>query len=150
MYGDKLNPNRKQRNPKGIKGIRQNVVITNNPSTIGESQLLTVRFPNLGQDDVIVPGSSRLSFIISLKSDSDENRTVVKNIGRAIVKKLSIKIEGNEVYSLDDADIYNCYKDLWLSKKEKEFRVYQGIESANQTKLRVGSGDAVETAMKGT
>ena len=50
-FGHKLNPYRR-RNSKGVKGIKQKVVVTNNPSTIGENQLLTVRFPNLGKDDV--------------------------------------------------------------------------------------------------
>ena len=63
---------------------------------------------------MIVPGSARLAFNISLESTEDANQTIVHNIGRAIIKKISIKIEGNEVYSLDDADVYNTFKDLWL------------------------------------
>jgi len=42
----------------------------------------------------------------------DANSTVVNNLGRAIVKKISVKLEGQEVMSLDDADIYLCYRDL--------------------------------------
>ena len=55
-YGTKLNPYRKIREPRGVKGIRQSVVITNNPSTIDQNQQLLVRFPNLSNNDVIVPG----------------------------------------------------------------------------------------------
>ena len=80
------------RNSKGVKGIRQQVVITNNPSTIDENPLLTVRFPNLEKDDVIVPGSARLALNITLESTEDDNRTMENNIGRAIIKKISIKI----------------------------------------------------------
>ena len=47
-YGEKLNPYRKIREPRGTKGIRQSIVITNNPSTIDQNQQLLVRFPNLG------------------------------------------------------------------------------------------------------
>ena len=148
-FGHGLNPYRRLRNSKGVKGIKQKVVITNNPSTIDENQLLTVRFPNFGKDDVIVPGSARLSFNINLESTEDANRTMVNNIGRAIIKKISIKIEGNEVYSLDDADVYNCYKDLWFIKQQLENLAYQGIESDNVTKLRVGEGDAIPTGNGG-
>ena len=88
-FGHKLNPHRRLRNSNGAKGIRQKVVITNNLSTIDENQLLTVRFPNLGKDDVIVPGSTRLAFNITLESTEDDNRTMVNNIGRAIIKKIS-------------------------------------------------------------
>ena len=55
-YGNKLNPERSLRTPRGIKGTRQKVIVTHNPSEIDQNQLLLVRFPNLGSDDVIVPG----------------------------------------------------------------------------------------------
>ena len=141
QYGHKLDPYRKLRKPLGIKGIRQSVVITNNPSTIDENQLLTVRFPNLGTHDVIVPGTVKLAFNITLQSEDDVNRTIVKNLGRAIIKKVSVKIEGNEVYSLDDADVWGCYKDLWLTKDQLKNMVFQGIESDNIGKLRMNAGD---------
>lgn len=85
-YGEKLNPYRKLREPRGAKGIRQSVVITNNPSTIDENQQLLVRFPNLSHNDVIVPGTVRLAFEIDILS-KDPNATIYQNIGRAIVKK---------------------------------------------------------------
>ena len=52
---------------------------------------LLVRFPNLGSDDVIIPGTANLSFNIELTSAIDANRTLVSNIGRAIIKKLAVK-----------------------------------------------------------
>ena len=55
-YGRKLNQFRRLRELLGVKGIRQSVVITNNPSTIDQNQMLTVRFPNLDPNYVIVPG----------------------------------------------------------------------------------------------
>ena len=54
-YGKKLDPHRSVRKAFGLKGIRQSIVVTNNPSTIDANQLLTVRFPNLGVNDAIVP-----------------------------------------------------------------------------------------------
>ena len=110
-YGDKLNPYRKIREPRGVKGIRQSVVITNNPSTIDQNQQLLVRFPNLGSNDVIVPRTARLAFEIELDS-KDPNATVYQNIGRAIIKKTTIRISGNEVMSIDDSDIYHWYVNL--------------------------------------
>ena len=51
-----------------MKGTRQKVIVTHNPSEIDQNQLLLVRFPNLGSDDVIVPGMANLSFNIELSS----------------------------------------------------------------------------------
>ena len=107
-FGRKLNPHRSLRESLGVKGVRQSVVITNNPSSIDQNQRLLVRFPNLGKDDVIVPGTARLAFTITLNSE-DANRTVVQNLGRVIVKRLTIKISGNEVTSIDDSDVFHCY-----------------------------------------
>ena len=110
-YGKRLNPECSLRTPKGIKGTRQKVIVTHNPSEIDQAQLLEVKFPNLGSDDVIVPGMVNLSFNIELSSTIDPNRTPVSNIGWAIIKKLAVKFEGNEIMSIDDYDIFVCYRD---------------------------------------
>ena len=139
-YGEKLNPYRKIREPRGVKGIRQSVVITNNPSTIDQNQQLLVRFPNLSSNDVIVPGTVRLAFEIELDS-KDQNATIYQNIGRAIIKKTTIRISGNEIMSIDDSNIYHCYIDLWKTPYEVANMAYQGIGKVNMLKHRVGAGD---------
>ena len=144
-YGNKLDPYRKMREPRGIKGIRQSVVITNNPSTIDQNQQLLVRFPNLSDNDVIVPRSARLAFTIELTS-KDANATVFQNLGRAIIKKTTIRISGNEVMSIDDSDIYHCYVDLWKSSTERMNMVYQGLGESSMLKHRVGAGNATADA----
>ena len=99
-YGKQLNPEHSLRTPMGIKGTRQKVIVTHNPSEIDQAQELLVRFPNLGSDVVIIPGTANLSFNIELTSAIDANRTLVSNIGRAIIKKLAVKFEGNEIMSV--------------------------------------------------
>ena len=102
-FGNKLDPHYSARTAYGVKGNRQGIVVTNNPSTIDANQILTIRFPNLGENDVIIPGTARLAFNITLNGDTDANHTIVNNLGRALVKKISVKLEGQEVMSLDDA-----------------------------------------------
>ena len=111
-YGKRLNPECSLRTPKGIKGTRQKVIVTHNPSEIDQAQELLVRFPNLGSNDVIIQGMANLSFNIELTSTVDANRTLVSNIGRAIVKKLRVKFEGNEIMSVDDLDVFARYQTL--------------------------------------
>ena len=118
-YGNKLNLERSLRTAKGIKGTRQKVIVTHNPSEVGQNQLLMVKFPNLASDDVIVLGTANLSFNIELTSITDPKRKLVSNIGRAIVQQLSVKFEGNEILCIDDFDIFACYRDLWKTKSEK-------------------------------
>ena len=108
-YGKQLNQEHSLRTPKGIKGTRQKVIVTHNPSEIDQAQELLVRFPDLGNDDVIIPEMANLSFNIELTSAIDANRTLVSNIGRAIIKKLAVKFEGNKIMSLDNFDVFACY-----------------------------------------
>ena len=145
-YGNKLNLEHSLRTAKGIKGTRQKVIVTHNPSEIDQAQLLFVRFPNLGSDDVIVPGTANLSFNIELSSTIDANRTLVSNIGRAIIKKLAVKFEGNEILSVDDFDIFTCYYGRQSQKREKRNAIWQGIISSggctnNCIKLGINVGD---------
>ena len=48
--GDRLNPQRSYRKGFALKGLRQHIIKTNNPSTIGPGELLTVRFPDLKEN----------------------------------------------------------------------------------------------------
>ena len=150
-YGKRLNPEHSLITPKGIKGTRQKVIVTHNPSEIDQAQLMEVKFSNLGSDNVIIPGMADLSFNIELSSTADLNRTLVSNIGRAIIKKLAVKFEGNEIMSIDDYDIFTCYRDLWKTASEKKNAIRQGIISTdgftvNCMKLRINAKDKSPTA----
>ena len=140
-YGYKLNPHRKLRKQKGIKGMRRTLFNTHVPSTIDQGGILAVRFPDLGPNDVIVPGTSKLSFKIQLNSDDDANRTIVNNLGRAIVSKLEVKLEGRSIFTLDSSDVFLCYQDLWKTTNERSNAVYQGIQSEALRKIRINAGD---------
>ena len=70
----------------------------------------------------------------------------MSNIGRAIIKKLVVKFEGSEIMSIDDYDIFACYRDLWKTKSEKRNAIPQGIISIdgcmeNCIKLRINAGN---------
>ena len=67
--GDKLNPQRSLRKgfAQAFKGTRQHIIKTNNPSTIAPDKLLTVRFPDLKENQVIISRTTKLTFNISLR-----------------------------------------------------------------------------------
>ena len=54
---------------------------------------------------MIIPRTTKLTFNISLPG-TDPNKTLVKNFGRNIIRKLVVKLEGNEIISFDDCDIF--------------------------------------------
>ena len=89
---------------------------------------------------------ANLSFNIELSSKADPNRTLVSNVDRAIIKKLAVKFEGNEITSVDNFDILACYRDLWKTASEKKNAVGQDIISndvctVNCIKLRINAAD---------
>ena len=106
------------------------MIKTNNPSTIGPGELLTVRFPDLKENQVMIPSTTKLTFNISL-AGTDLNRTLVGNLGRNIIRKLVVKLEGNEIISIDDYDILHSYYDCWKCKTERLNAVFQGIVEAD-------------------
>ena len=148
--GDKLNPQRTFRKGFALKGIRQHIIKANNPSTIRPNELLTVCFPDLKENQVIIPSTTKLTFNISLFG-TDVNRTMVKNLGRNIIQKLIVKLEGNDIISIDDYDILYSYYDCWKCTTERHNAVFQGIvepdtQMENAIKHRINAGNKAFSA----
>ena len=106
--------------------------------------------PDLKENQVIIPGTTKLTFNISLVG-KDVNRTLVKNLGRNIIRKLVVKLEGNEIISIDDYDILYSYYNCWKCSTERINAVFQGIVDAdsqteNAIKHRINAGDKANNA----
>ena len=112
--------------------------------------MLTVRCPDLKENQVIIPSTTKLTFNISLAS-TDVNRTLVGNLGRNVIRKLVVKLEGNEIISINDYDILYSYYDCWKSTTERRNAVFQGIVEAdgqteNAIKHRINTTDKANNA----
>ena len=150
QVGDKLNPQRSNRKGFALKGLCQHIIKTNNPSTIGPDELLTVRFPDLKENQVIILGTTKLTFSITL-AGTDVNRTLVKNLGKNIIRKLVVKLQGNEIISIDDYNVLFSFIDNWKCKTERLNTVFQEIvdadsETENAIKHKINSGDKANNA----
>ena len=148
--GDKLNPQRSYRKGFALKGLLQHIIKTNNSSTIGPGELLTVRFPDLKENQVIIPSTTKLTFNISL-AGTDVNKTLVGNLRRNIIRKLVVKLEGNEIISIDDYDILHSYYDCWKTATERLNAIFQDtVEADGQTenaiKHRINATDKANNA----
>lgn len=117
----------------GIKGRRQMVQISNTPSTINQNEDLYVDIPNMGQNDVIFPGSLRLLFDLTL-TGTNTKRTLVSNLGKSLVRNLRITLNGNGVQNISDYNILSVYRDLWLPKFDRENNlILEGINPNDGT-----------------
>ena len=99
---------------------------------------------------MIIPSTTKLTFNISL-AGTDVNRTLVGNLGRNAIRKLVVKLEGNEIISIDDYGVLYSYYDCWKCKTERLNAVFQGIvEADGQTegaiKHRINAGDKANIA----
>ena len=74
-----------------------------------------------------------MTFNIS-RSGTDANRTLVGNLCRIFIRKLFVKLEGNEIISTDDYDILCLYYDCWKSTTKRHSAVFQAmVEASDQT-----------------
>ena len=83
-------------------------------------------------------------------TSTDKARSVVNKVGRALVKKKVLMLGSKDIDTINNnnkSDIYDTYKDLYLSEKEREEKLLQGIQSANGLKARVGAKKADGTAL---
>ena len=83
------------------------------------------------------------------------NRILVKNLGRNIIRKLVVKLEGNEIISIDDYDVLYSYYDCWKCTTERVNAVFQGIVEAdgqteNAIKHRINATDKANNAKNQT
>ena len=148
--GDRLNLQRSYRKGFALKGLHQHIIKTNNPSTIGPGELLTIRFPNLKENQVTIPSTTKLTFSITLVG-TDVNRTLVGNLGRNIIRKVVVKLDSNEIISIDDYDILYSYYDCWKCMTERHNAVFQGIietdgQTENAIKHQINATDKANNA----
>ena len=81
---------------------------------------------------------ANLSFNNELTSAVGANRTLVSNIGRAIVKELAVKFEGNEIMSTDDFDVLAAIKIYGKQSQKREIlsdKVLSLLTGAQKTAL---------------
>ena len=91
-----------------------------------------------------------MTFNITL-AGTDVNRTPVENLGRNIIRKLVVKLEGNEITSTDDYNVLYSYYHCWKPATERQNAVFQGIVDAdgqteNAIKHQINATDKANNA----
>ena len=104
-------------------------------------QHINIEIPHDSRDHVIVPDTVKTMFNLEIES-SDKEHSVVNNVDRALVKNKEFILGSKEIDTINNSHIYGKYKDLYLSKKEREEKLLQGIQSTNGLKSRLGAKKA--------
>ena len=102
-----------------FKGKREHSVSVNIPNMAYPGQHVDIKIPQGSGNCMIVPDTLKITFNLEFTS-TDKARSVLNNIGRALVKKKELMLGATRIDMIDNTDIYDTYKDLYLSKKERE------------------------------
>ena len=98
------------------------------------------------RDQVIVPDTLKITFNLEVES-KDKTSSVVNNLGRALVKKKVLMLGSKDIVTINQSYIYDTYKYRYLSQREREENLLQGIQSATGLKARIGATKADGTAL---
>ena len=137
---EKIDPNRISKQPFGLKAESTLQRITFTPSSANPGETLYVNIPKLSENNVLVPGSVRLSF--NLLITGHVNNTLVNNIGRNLVSNFKVVLGGETLQDTKRYDLFMTYQDLFLTGNDRNKRLKQGISTPNIRKLRTSAGDA--------
>ena len=145
IYGE-LNPEPGHRTQFAFKGKCEHIVKVNIPNIGYLNQHIDMEIPAGSRDQIIVPDTLKITFNLEVES-KEKTRSVVKNVGRALVKEKVLMLGSKEIDTVKQSYIYDAYKDLYLSKQEREEKLLQGIQSATGLKARVGATKSDGTAL---
>ena len=80
-------------------------------------------------------------------TNSNTKSWFLNNLGRLLVDRLSIKVQGVEVYQNTGESMLEVYNDLWRSDDDRENRQSYGIANENGRKL-INGDDSANKASK--
>ena len=121
-----------------FKGNKEHISTVNVPNTAYPNQHIDIEIPKGSKNHVIAPNTLEIMFNLDIES-TNKARSIVNNVGRAPVKKKVVMLGSTEIETINSSDIYDTYKDLYLSEREREEKLLQGIQSANGLKARLGA-----------
>ena len=136
VYGE-LDPMAEHRTQFAFKGKREHIAKINIPNIAYPNQDIDIEIPHGSRDHVIVPDTVKITFNLDSKS-TDKARSVLNNVGRALFKKTVLMLGSKNIDTINNSDIYDTYKDLYLSEKERKEKLLQGIQSASGLNARLG------------
>ena len=132
VYGE-LDPMVEHRIQFAFKGKRKHIEKANMKDIAYPNEHIDIEIPRGSKDHIIVSDTVKITFDLDIES-TDKARNVVNDVGRTLVKKKVLMLGAKEIDTINNSDIYDTYKDLDLSEKEREKKLLQDIQSANGLK----------------
>ena len=80
------------------------------PNIAYPNQHINIKIPHGSRDHVIVSDTVKITFNLDTES-TGKTCSIVNNVGRALVKKKVLILGSKDVDMINNADIYDTYKD---------------------------------------
>ena len=136
----------KYRTQFAFKGEREHITTINTPNIAYPGKHFKIIVPQRSADHVIVPDTPKNALDLELTS-TYKTRSVINNVGRILQKKKVLRLGSKEIDAINNTCIYDAYKDLYLSEKEREERLLQAIQPVNGLKVQLGAKKSNGTAL---
>ena len=94
--------------------------------------IFKITLPALDAGQCMIPDTMCLSFKFT---NSNTKSWFLNNLGRLLVEKLSVDIQGRRVYENVEEGLLEVYKDLWKTEEKRKNMVKYGIANENTRKL---------------
>ena len=105
-YGE-LDPIAEKRTRFTFKGKKERIVKVNMPNMAFSGQHINIEIPHDSRDHAIVPGTIKSTFYFDIES-TDEARSVVNNVDRALMNKKVLMLGSKEIDTINNSDIYDA------------------------------------------
>ena len=145
VYGES-DPMVEHKTQFAFKGKREYKAKANMPNIAYTNQPIDIEIPHGSRDHVIIPDTVKITFNLDITS-TDKACSVVNNVEKALVKKKVLMLGSKGIDTINNSDIYDTYKDLYLSEKEREEKLLQRMQLAHGLKARVGEKEVNGTAL---
>ena len=132
VYGE-LDPMVEHRTRFAFKGKIEHIAKVNMPNIGYPNQHIDIEISHGSRDHVFVPDTVKITFNFDIES-TDETHRIVNNVGGVLVKEKVLMLVSKKIDTINNSDIYDKYKDLYLSEKEQEEKLLQSIQSASGLK----------------
>ena len=101
-----LNPMVEHKTQFSFKGKREHIAKVNMPNIAYLNQHIDIEIPHGSRDHVIIPDTIKITLNLDITS-TDKARSVVKNVGRALVKKKVLMLGSKNTDTINNSDIYD-------------------------------------------
>ena len=105
VYGE-LNPMVEHKTQFSFKGKREHIAKVNMPNIAYPNQHIDIEIPYGSRDHVIIPDTIKITLNLNITS-TDKARSVVKNVGRALLKKKVLMLGSKNTDTINNSDIYD-------------------------------------------